>query len=476
MNTFVTKAKCLLLALLFHQVATAQEPTLTPTALPFPLPTRAERLAEEARQPPVQKESGPVSSTPAERDARLESLRAVDQRDERYSQTLLKLAEAKDKRVLKIVEEYLALLPFGPHDPLTENQQIQADRGRLQVLYWRLKLEGTSLQQKVMAFRKWGTDVEKSRNARRESDLVPEARIGGLDSVLAESGPAVVPFIERILVDKKTPTYLKQISAWILDGIKTPQSTAALHRALASSATQADEDSVIRTVLMRRGDARAVTEKLQETLQVLARGAGAETLNNWKVVTPALHQVERLASVGVDKQKLEIAILPYLEQGSSTAVMAARSVGGARSIEPLIAITKNPQAAENSQRQTVRNSAITTLGIIGHAVPEKVLPFLIGVAYSTEPMTRTAAVQALARVGDRAVIPVLLDLAKKEMDSTALRFEISGIYRAGGSSAVKALEELKQLAQEKSNAWMQELAEEGLLRLSQEKRTEETAR
>jgi HEAT repeat protein len=119
----------------------------------------------------------------------------------------------------------------------------------------------------------------------------------------------------------------------------------------------------------------------------------------------------------------------------------------------------------------MRRTALTSLGFVGRHAPDKVLPFLLEMAYDKDPLTRIPAVQALARVGQKAVIPVLMELIKKEQDNSALWFEVSGLYLVGGAEAVKALEELKPTAQEKKNPWFQELVEEALLRLAREKRT-----
>src|SRR5690606_18299760 len=113
-----------------------------------------------------------------------------------------------------------------------------------------------------------------------------------------------------------------------------------------------------------------------------------------------------------------------------------------KSIEPLINIVNNGIAEKDigyglMQKQMLHNSAITTLGFVGSRVTDskarqKVLFFLIDQCYVKDPVTRIVAVQALARMMGADGIPVIVDMAKKEKDGAAMRFEISGIYKAGG--------------------------------------------
>jgi len=180
----------------------------------------------------------------------------------------------------------------------------------------------------------------------------------------------------------------------------------------------------------------------------------------------------------IDATLAEKIILPYLKIGSDIALNVARSVGNEKSIDPIIAIANNPKAPNEYSRQMMRSSAITTLGYIGARVTDdkarqKVLFFLIDQCYDKDPVTRIVAVQALARMADAEGIPVIVDMAKKEKDGAAMRFEISGIYKAGGPEAVTALENLRQFAIDDKNDQMQELCEEGLLRLKREGRDKE---
>ena len=171
---------------------------------------------------------------------------------------------------------------------------------------------------------------------------------------------------------------------------------------------------------------------------------------------------------------IEEIILPYLKEGDDISAQTVRIIGTEKSVEPLMRMAKDPQAPDEMSQQGIRRIALTSLGFIGARIPDadgKLTLFLVGMTYDKNPLTRIVAVQALGRSAGPAAIPVLLDLAKQEQDGAALRFEISGIYKAGGAAAVEALQILQKQAQEQNNAWLLELTEEALFRLEREKRT-----
>jgi HEAT repeat protein len=134
----------------------------------------------------------------------------------------------------------------------------------------------------------------------------------------------------------------------------------------------------------------------------------------------------------------------------------------------------NPQAPDEMSRQSVQHTAITSLGFIGARIQDKdnqVLFYLLKMTKDPNPRTRVVAVQAVARMAGRGAIPAMLEMARQEKDNTALLFEVSAIYKAGGAQAVEALQLLQKQAQDDKNAYLLELSEEALLRLQRERRT-----
>lgn len=387
----------------------------------------------------------------------------------RYSQRLLDLAEAKDQRAFDFIEKYFEIFRHRFHatdNPINNDSVLDEYNSRLEKAYWELKLQGMTLQQKVATFVKVGSNPDQA--------TVPFYTI---ESVFAELGQPVVLPLLLIFQDKKTPDTLRKEAGRIL--MQVPNSTAT--GALAKIADDPADNEQIRelalVILGRYGHPKAVSS-------ILTRLAlGAKTIQEGKSVTEdatsALWATENLAKAGTAKEKLEAAILPYLlaadwKKGSHTAALVARQVGSDMSVKPLINMVENGTAPDDMRQTMMRRGALTSLGFVGQRARDstgELLTFLINKVYDKDPLTRIPAVQALSRIGKQLAIPILLDIIKKEQDHSALWFEVSGIYVAGGETAVKALQELKQFAQENKNAWLVELTEEGLLRLEREKRT-----
>jgi HEAT repeat protein len=504
----------------------AQERKLPAPTFPFPLPTRNERLAEEAQKPETELarllellqhpsdrvrtaavqalgERGDLSVIPALEKARMPlndlptaidmaiarinerhnvptpannnqaladnlfaSLKDVTPRSPAfrstsYSGSLVRLARLKDERSLPLIEQYLKVRPTSPHDPLTRNRQISDNRLLLERLYWRVRLKSMTLEQMLVLFKEVTEDTKK----------VPVNTLG-FEDVLLEFGAKVITPIAALLHDKTQAKETRVVSARILMQIQHPDATAALEHVV----DDPTDSEYFRDLLLKMlGYQCAHPRAIKLTIAKLQEG-----LLDDKMTVPlinAMWQVETLAKAGADKQALEDAILPYLKfadwsKGSDLAAMLTSTVGSAKSVDPLIKIIEKGTAPSQEQLDSMRRSAITSLGFVGKYDPAKVILFLADKADHSTAFERIPIVQALSRVGDKVVIPVLLDLALKEKDSTALWFEVSGIYLAGGKDAVAALRLLQESAKTSANAWLLELTEEGLLRVEKEKRTE----
>ncbi|BCM92657.1 hypothetical protein IAD21_04539 [Abditibacteriota bacterium] len=521
---------CFLLVILLCTRGLAQEQKLilTPTQIPFPfpLPTRAMRLMQEARDPetPISRllemltpentplhravlevlgeranadvlpaleklltlvtSNGELTSTIRKIRVRqgLETVPKIDAEAEiAYLQahpisewkeddwdnnavrgtveTLTGLVELGDKRALPFVQEFA--LRVKPHmveleNPLANDLDLSQRAYHLEMESWKLRLRELSLEQKVTLF--------------KSSDSMQTPYVfEGLDEALQDVGSPLFPLLAEIVPDKTASSTLRYRAVSMLYWIRDPGTTDVFLRALNDRTVSKDMREFMLDFLALSGHPRSV----MVTLKSLALKQGVETADNWEQVTPELWRVSTLAKVGVDKQLLENAILPYLESGSSTAVSVVCEVGSDKSVDALLAIVKETKVPTEESRMMVRRAALGALGVIGQRIEDKdgrLQAILLELYRDKNFPTRIFALAALAHMGKSQEIPVLLDLARNEKDSSALSFEISGIYLAGGDEAVKALKEIKQLAQARQNAAIVELTEEGLMRLNQEKR------
>lgn len=428
-----------------------QKASLPLGELPFIIETAVTRIKVRA--------NAPLDANPAQirADALFEFLKKTTPQSQTLTscQALARLAKLGDPRCLTLIEEYLKVRPTG-----ATSYEFDKCRALLTRLYWDGRLKGSSLAQKVDTLKEATADPNKY-----------SVDVLGLEGALLDSGAPIIAPMATLLSDNALPRKTRTTSARVLMQLQHPEATAALLRVM-DDATETEEFRYLMMQMLARQCAhpRAVSA----ILQTLQQGLTAEK-TSVKLIS-ALWRIETLATAGADKPMLEDAILPYLNfadwsKGSSVAASVAREVGSAKSVEPLINIVKNGKAPSQMQQQIMRSSAVTSLGYVGKYAPEKAIVFLANEAYKPNHLDRIAAVQALSRVGNKAVIPVLVTIIEKEKSDSALWFEVSGIYRAGGKDAVAALTHLRELAQKTANAWLLELTEEGLLRLEREKRT-----
>lgn len=376
-----------------------------------------------------------------------------------YIRALFALADRKDPRVLSYIETYVTT-PRGVGEGIGgvgTDAITHDDLFRIERLYWEIRLHGASLEDSVAVF------VEKYTAKTRTPSY-------GLETVMAQIGPPVIPYMARILHDQKAPRNLRQIAARVLMQLPYPDAASALVSVAEDDTEEQDFRRLMEGLLASQGHPRAVTA----TLQTLSRRDEQGNISN------ALWRIERLARAGVDRHQLEDAVLPYLrpevELGQGIAVQAIREVGSKRAIQPLLdlgvdalAKLEKQTGTEANRTNTLLRNIVTSLGFIGRYDPGKVLPFLIDRLYAQDPLLRIVAAQALARTGSPEVIPVLVDQLKKETDPTAIWHEVSAICVLDDKQALEALGALKR---EGKNERLLELVDEALYRLRQEGQTE----
>jgi|GEM_PF-2473440 len=341
--------------------------------------------------------------------------------------------------------------------------------------YWNTRLTGISAQEKITIFsNRYNAELEHS-SAKKG---VP---IYGMEKVLANSGTGIVPMLKNIVLDAKQSDFIKQAAIRILNANNTKLANESLVDLSNNKSINAQLNGMVRQILAVKGNAKFLSQlflTLRSHIGQTIQGKNGQL----SVIDAAWTLSDAAKNNVVEDSLVEHAILPYLkladwEKGSYLAALIDRRVGGTESAEPLINLIEHGKIPDD-QVAVLHNSSITTLGYVGARVTDskvrtKVLFFLIHQCYDKDPVTRIVAVQALARMAGAEGIPVIVDMAKKEKDGAAMRFEISGIYKAGGPDAVTALEQLRQFAVDSKNDQMQELCEEGLLRLKREGRDKE---
>ena len=305
-------------------------------SIPFPLPTRVERLAEEAQDPktPVaqllelvkvhtdvrvreaaanalvergdqsvltelekllalnvsdgtiagvvkrikarldpEAEQQKKAQATAVADEAIEFVKAHQPRDTGYSEAMLRLAETGDRRALPLLEEYLSLSPLFLHDPLILDKQIVEDREKAQVLYWGIKLQGLNLKERVAAFIRWANEAANP-------DQVAERRpISGIHTVIVKQGPLVVPLISGVVQDQKMPVAPRREAAWVLAEIQTKQSTLTLLKIAEDPQEKPVMREVAVAILTRQGNPKVVNSVLRMLLQ-----GSQEKVNSPKVL------------------------------------------------------------------------------------------------------------------------------------------------------------------------------------------------
>jgi len=334
------------------------------------------------------------------------------------------------------------------------------DIDKLKSLYLKSRVDNLSLQQLI--------DVLTHRS----TSETPVAQYV-IDRLASMDGDAIKPLM-RIITNKTNSLLTRQFALSALMKIKSDLIEDDLKTLLNKNESSPEFTKSIFHALAYRKSPIAITYYTK-----ILSDENSTITNR----VDALWTLKSMADSGLDKELIESIILPILnyadfKKGSFVASDVARIVGSDKSIDPLIKIVNTGSAPDESRLKMLRNSAITTLGFVGSRVTDsktrqKVLFFLIHQCYDENPVTRIVAVQALARMAGAEGIPVIVDMAKKEKDGAAMRFEVSGIYKAGGPEAVTALEQLRQFAIDNKNDQMQELCEEGLLRLKREGRDKE---
>lgn len=342
------------------------------------------------------------------------------------------------------------------------------DFDQLIVWYWKLQLLGKTPEEQADFFKQ---------------TLETGHVFGGIRfrDAIREIGTSLLPYLRKFAADENASQAVRQWSVELLGLLHDRQANKILEKIYKEKDTNEELKESALGAWELTGDLAAITFLNNQLLvdQRLSQYMDSTYDNYDRETTLFLWSTKDLWQNNyIDATLAEKIILPYLKIGSDIAVNVARSVGNEKSIDSVIAIATNPQAPNEYSRQMMRSSAITTLGYIGARVidgkaRQKLLFFLIDQCYDNDPVTRIAAVQALARMASAESIPVIVDMAKKEKDGAAMRFEISGIYKAGGPNAIAALNMLQKFAAGAQNDQMQELCEEGLLRLKREGRDKE---
>lgn len=389
----------------------------------------------------------------------------------RFQAVLLQeLAKRRVKETVPLLAKFGGVNPNEIVGGTGSGKITNQDFDQLIVWYWKLQLQGKSPAEQANFFK---------------MTLDAGHVFGGIKfrDAAQDIGTSLLPYLRKFAADKDASLTVRWWSTELLGYLHDKESIQLLQRIYENENLNKQVREAAFTSWILTGDPKAIA-KLQQNL---AYSLNKEKIDAYVLVCQ-LWDVQYMAQMTGADSLAEDMILPFLQsaewaKGANVAVMIARSIGSVKSIEPLINVVNNGIVEEGTgysqmQKRMLHSSAVTTLGFVGARVTDskaqqKVLFFLIDQCYDNDPITHIVAVQALARMAGAEGIPVILDMVKKEKDGAAMRFEISGIYKAGGPDAVTALNALQKFAVDNKNDQMQELCEEGLLRLKREGRDKE---
>jgi len=383
---------------------------------------------------------------------------------------LQELAKRSVKEIIPMIANFSGVNQSEIVGGVGSEKITNQDFDNLIVWYWKLQLQGLSTAQQASFF---------------EKTLEAGHVFGGIKfrDAIQGIGISLLPYLRKFAADESSSLAVRWWSIDLLGFLHDKKSIQLLQKIYEDKKLDKEVREAAFTSWILTGDPKAITT-LQHNLVVILN---SEEIDQYVLVCQ-LWDVQYMVKMTGANSLAEDMILPSLEsakwaKGANVAVMIARSIGNVKSIEPLINVVNNGIVEENTgysqmQKRMLHSSAVTTLGYVGSRVTDekarqKVLFFLIHQCYNKDPVTRIVAVQALTRMAGTEGIPVMEQMAEQEKDGAAMRFEVSGIYKAGGPEAVTALEQLRQFAIDNKKDQMQELCEEGLLRLKREGRDKE---
>lgn len=373
------------------------------------------------------------------------------------------LAEKNDERAVPLLAELdKTLFSTNPQIIVGGAGQARLTRRDVDALgeaYWRLRFQPLSTEERMRVF---------------EEELNTGRVVGGLrlrEAVL-KLGPDILPYLRRFAADKTKPLGVRLWSVEILGLMRDAEAALILQQVRKEPDLPEELTEAAFRSLVSISDGEAI-EELKSRLQEGLNGDPHKFTYQLVNALWAAHYLVIRANQSATALFDEL-LLPYLKRGDTIAATTAREAGDEKSVAPLMEMATDPQAPDEMSRQSVKHTAITSLGFIGARIEDKdnqVLFFLLKMTKDPNPRTRVVAVQALARMAGRGAMAAMLDMARQEKDNTALLFEVSSIYKAGGAPAVESLQFLQKQAEEDKNAYLLELSEEALLRLQREKRT-----
>lgn len=379
--------------------------------------------------------------------------------DSSYTEKLLQFAQLKDRRVLPLIEDYVRVVKRAPSGIFSFDHKTAQKGYEAEKLYWLIKWQGLSVQQQMDDFVRWAKSCDDIRNGAPTDFIFPD----GIEQAIAQEGDKIVPLLRDVALRHTNELCLFEYCVYALAEVATPQAVEVLRTI--SLCGNKEKERMARTFLVNLKDPQSVQQELPRVIQGLTnkeQPAGTTATLLWSA--------QRLAQAGADKQKLEEAVLPYVQQGNLAAVVVLRDFGSQKSVDFLLKLLEQPYDKNNYNQSLLKPAIITTLGRVSRTAPEKVLPALLSASISEDVALRVVGAQALGHLGSPLAIPILEELAKKETIQRALLFQVSSIYLIGGKEAYESLERLRLHAQEIGNSFLADICAEGRLRLEQEKR------